>query len=101
MLATRHLNRLTTLRALKHGRSISHLPSASPEEFVEEMKGNGLRRAFLLKNDQGLFEPSHSLLKPLADHFNADHDFHSHEGCFFEVSEVRSELCRTCRFGVY
>lgn len=66
-----------------------HLVSLSPQEFVETLRSQGIRRFhFVYDPDRKKVIPSHRQLQPIAEFIRNDaRDFMAHEGLFFQITE--------------
>lgn len=72
----------------------NNLLTLHPQEFVEFLRENDVRRFHFVTNRGGtVVQPSHSFLQPIADFIQDDkRDFMAHEGLFFQVTRKHDTL---------
>jgi len=66
--------------------------TASTDAFIDTLKANGLRRAYLVTDSEGTLRGSHPALDPLVEAVAADPSYRLHQGCFFEIGEQSDHL---------
>jgi glutamate dehydrogenase/leucine dehydrogenase len=68
--------------------------SATPDAFIEALRGADLRRAYLVTDSHnGELKGSHPVMDSLLEALRSDsRDFRNHEGCFFEIGKESGHL---------